>query len=248
MITSAGPWVELEHHRTIGSTNVRAAGLGAWRVVVADHQSLGRGRLLRSWQAPPDTSVAVSATVPMPAAGSGWLPLLAGVAVLEAIEATSTARGSLKWPNDVLLDPDGRKVCGILCEVSPSGTVVIGAGINISQGRDDLPVSTATSLALAGATVDRTALVTAYLTRLGELYAVLAAGGPGAARTRARYRRRCSTIGRQVALSQASGPDVEGVAVEVDEEGRLVIEAGGARRPWAAGDVVHVRPRGGDLT
>lgn len=244
LVTSGGRWAGLEHHASIGSTNARAVELAnPWQVVVADHQSSGRGRLLRSWEAPPGTSVAVSATVPVPAAGSGWLPLLAGVAVLDAVEATSPLAGVLKWPNDVLLEADGgRKVCGILCEVLPGGTVVVGVGINISQSRDELPVGTATSLRLAGADVDRTTLVTAYLTRLAQLYAVLVAGDAGADRVREAYRSRCSTIGQRVSLSRQVGPDVVGLATGVDDEGRLVIESEGVRRAWAAGDVVHVRP------
>ena len=86
LLTSDSPWQDLEHHATISSTNARAAMVGEpWRVVVADHQSEGRGRLARSWEAPPGTSVAVSATVPLPPEGAGWLPLLAGLSVAEAI-------------------------------------------------------------------------------------------------------------------------------------------------------------------
>lgn len=234
----------MEHHVSIGSTNARAAELASpWHVVVADHQSAGRGRLLRSWEAPPGASVAVSATVPAPGTGSGWLPLLAGMAALEAVESTTGLRGALKWPNDVLLDADERrKVCGILCEVLPAGLVVIGAGINVTQSREELPVGTATSLRLAGAEVDRTALVTAYLTRLAELYGALSTDGRAAARLRRAYRSRCATIGSQVSLSRSSGGDILGLAADVDDDGRLVIENDGVRRPWAAGDVVHVRP------
>jgi len=244
LVTSGSRWSDVEHHSSIGSTNTRAAQLGTpWQVVVADHQSAGRGRLRRSWEAPPGTSVAVSATVPMPATGAGWLPLLAGVAVLEGIEAVTGLAGALKWPNDVLLEADGRrKVCGILCEIAPSGVVVIGAGLNLTQSRDELPVATATSLRLSGAEVERSDLLLAYLTRLESLYAVLSAGGSRADGARTAYRSRCSTVGEEVALSQPFGPDVFGRAVEVDDEGRLVLEAAGRRRAWAAGDVVHVRP------
>ena len=252
LVTSKSPWAGVEHHLSIGSTNARAAELAApWQVIVADHQSSGRGRMRRTWQAPTGAAVAVSATVAMPGDGAGWLPLLTGVAVLEAITATSGLTGNLKWPNDVLLDADDhRKVCGILCEVAPGGVVVIGAGINLTQTRAELPVPTATSLRLAGAEVEMTTLVTAYLTRLADLYAALAAGGPRALVVRTAYRRRCATIGRQVSISRATGPAVVGVAVEVDDEGRLVIETAGERRAWAAGDVVHVRtptPTGPDL-
>jgi BirA family biotin operon repressor/biotin-[acetyl-CoA-carboxylase] ligase len=245
LLTAGSPWRDVEHHPTIGSTNARAAALGEpWRVVVADHQSAGRGRLTRTWQAPPGTSVAVSATVPAPAGGQGWLPLLAGLAVADAVTASTGLAANLKWPNDVLLPADGdRKVCGVLCEVVTGHgepVVVVGAGINLEQSREQLPVDTATSLRLAGADdVDRDRLVVAYLSALASRYAALTAGG--ADRLRDHYGQRCDTVGRQVTLSRPGGPDVNGTAVAVDDDGRLVIDAPDGRRAWAAGDVTHLR-------
>lgn len=245
VLTPGSPWRDVEHHATIGSTNARAALLGTpWRVVVADHQSAGRGRLARSWLAPPGTSVAVSATVPAPAEGQGWLPLVAGLAVADAVTAVTGLIANLKWPNDVLLPADGdRKVCGVLCEVVTSadaGFVVVGAGINVDQARDELPVATATSLSLAGAEErDRARLVVAYLSALAGGYAALT--GDDAARLRDAYRTRCTTLGRTVTLTRPDGPDVHGTAVAVDDDGRLVIDAADGRRAWAAGDVTHVR-------
>jgi len=245
LVTSGSPWHDVEHHATIGSTNARAAWLAEpWRVVVSDHQSEGRGRLARTWEAPPGTSVAVSATVPVPESGPAWLPLMAGVAVAEAITEVAGLDADLKWPNDVLLPSDGdRKVCGVLCEVvqAPrSGFVVIGAGVNLDQDRGELPVDTATSLALGGAPeVDRNRLVTAYLTALARWYGALTGGD--AAPLRDAYRRRCSTVGRSVTLTRPDGPDLLGTAVAVDDDGRLVVEAADGRHAWAAGDVTHLR-------
>ena len=248
LVTSGSPWQDVEHHATIGSTNARAArGAEPWRVVVSDHQSEGRGRLARTWEAPPGTSVAVSATVPVPDEGPAWLPLLAGVAVAEAITSVADLPTELKWPNDVLLPSDGdRKVCGVLCEVvqAPTGgCVVIGAGINIEQDRGQLPVDTATSLALGGAPdLDRNRLVAAYLSAVARWYAALTGNDPTGLHDA--YRQRCSTIGRTVTLSRPDGPDLLGTAVAVDDEGRLVIEAADGRHAWAAGDVTHVRSTG----
>ena len=245
VVRTGSPWVDVEHHPTIGSTNARAAQVAQpWRVVTADHQSQGRGRLARRWEAPPGTSVAVSAVVPPPRTGLGWTPLLAGLAVVDAVEATTGLRAQLKWPNDVLLPADGwRKVCGILCEVVPDAQrdptrqpVVVGTGLNIGQDRDQLPVATATSLALAGAVdVDRTALVAAYLRRLAELL------DEDAAVTQGAYRLRCVTIGQDVTLHLPDGETRSGRAVAVDEHGRLVVDGPRGRLAWAAGDVVHAR-------
>lgn len=257
LVTSNTPWQQVEHHVSIASTNARAAELARpWRVVVADHQSAGRGRMLRPWESPAGASLLVSATVPLPAAGVGWLPLLTGTSVRAAVEETTGLTAELKWPNDVLLPADGsRKVCGILCEVvaAPTGgdpVVVVGVGLNLRQSRKELPVPTATSLALAGGLaglpdaggVDRVALLVSLLGHLTTAYAALAAGGAQAAAARRAYREACSTIGRRVRVSRVAADDVEGEAVAVDDDGRLVVEVGGTRTAWAAGDVVHVRP------
>jgi BirA family biotin operon repressor/biotin-[acetyl-CoA-carboxylase] ligase len=218
-----------------------------WRVVVADHQSEGRGRLARSWEAPPGTSVAVSATVPLPPGGAGWLPLLAGLSAAQAITAVTGLAAELKWPNDVLLPDDAdRKVCGVLCEVVTglgAAFVVVGAGVNVDQTREQLPVDTATSLALAGAEeVDRNRLVAAYLSGLAGWYAALTGPDPDA--PRAAYRRQCATVGRQVTVSRPDRADARGTAVAVDDDGRLVVDGADGRHAWAAGDVTHVRSAG----
>lgn len=250
LVTSASPWADVKHHATTDSTNARAAELGRpWQVVVADHQSAGRGRLQRRWESPPGSSLLLSATVPLPPAGAGWLPLLTGVAVVRAVGESTGLGAVLKWPNDVLLpDDDLRKVCGILCEVvegASGALVVVGVGLNVTQSRDQLPVPGATSLALAGApAVDVAVLSASLLTHLAGLYAGMVAGAAELAAARAAYRDCCSTIGQEVRLTRTSAPDVVGRAVSVDDDGRLVIDRGGERTAWAAGDVVHVRPPG----
>ncbi|GAA6527331.1 biotin--[acetyl-CoA-carboxylase] ligase [Intrasporangium sp. DVR] len=228
-----------------------AAGLAPddgplWRVVLTDDQTGGRGRLGRSWDVPARASVAVSAIVPAPREPA-WVPLLAGVALARAIGSVTAAGGlrleaRLKWPNDVLLPADGdRKVAGILCEFTEGPgvrAVVVGTGVNVDQTRDELPVETATSLRLAGADVRREDLVIAYLTELAE---VLDSGPQG----RAEYRSACSTIGEHVRVHLPSGGIAEGRAVRVDDSGALVVDVAGGEQPFSAGDVVHVRPRGG---
>ncbi len=244
----ADRWVEVEHHASLPSTNARA--LQAARpglVVLAEHQTAGRGRLDRGWVSPAGASLLLTATVPLPATGPGWLPLLAGLAVARAVREVAGVQAVLKWPNDVLLPADeDRKVCGVLCELG-GGTppvVAVGLGLNLAQGRDDLPVRTATSLALAGAPgLDGTAVAAAVLHHLAVLHHALDVGGDEAAAARDAYRGACSTLGREVRLLRSGAPDVVGTAVDLDDDGRLVLEtAPGVRSAWAAGDVVHARP------
>lgn len=246
LLTPGSPWTGVDVHPELGSTNAEAARLATpWHVVLTDHQQAGRGRMGRSWDTPPRTSVTLSVLLPAPEHGRGWVPLVTGLAVLRAIEDVSGLAARLKWPNDVLLPADGdRKVCGVLCELQPAG-VVVGLGVNVSQDRDELPVDAATSLALAGAPgVDRQQLVVAVLGRLAEVHAALTAGGARREAARAAYRSACTTIGSDVDLHVGGAAPRRAHAVGVDDEGRLVVREGDSEYAVAAGDVVHVRPAG----
>jgi len=247
LVGPGSPWGAVEYHAEVDSTNAQALrARRPWHVVLADHQRAGRGRMRREWRAPPRASVAVSVLLPLPQQEWGWVPLLAGLAMLRAIEDTSRLRAGLKWPNDVLVGAG--KVCGVLCELLPARApgrpegVVVGAGVNVDQTRDELPAGTATSLALCGAATRREELVVAYLGRLAEVHAAALAGGPAARGEHAAYRERCVTLGRVVHLGRPGGSGVSGRACGVDEQGRLLIDSAGGRSAWAAGDVVHVRP------
>lgn len=224
-------------------------------MVLTDHQTGGRGRLGRGWQVPDRAAISLSVVVPMPDSDElPWVPLLAGVALARAIEEVTAAAGTpltprLKWPNDVLVGEDGdRKVSGILCELVPSeegSLVVIGTGVNVDQTRDELPVTTATSLALAGARVSREDLVIAYLRELGRFF------GPESAAEReagtAAYRRLCTTLGQHVRVLLPGDVVAEGVATRIADSAALVVRTAEGERTFAAGDVVHLRPAAGGL-
>lgn len=243
-------WSSVHVHDELPSTNAVAMERGrAWEVLVTEHQSAGRGRLDRSWGTPAGTSLTFSATVPAPVAAVGWLPLISGLAVAEAVHALTGLRAALKWPNDVLLTSEGnRKVCGILCEYRPAlrsaeALVVVGIGINVSQTRDQLPVDTATSLALAGAgDVDREDLLTTVLDRFATRYAALAAGGSAANGVQAAYRSACVTVGTRVRLERPGQDPCLADAVDVDTDGALIVDDGSGPVRYAAGDVTHLRP------
>jgi len=254
LITVPNPWQMVDVYASIDSTNLEALREPRpWRVVVADYQSAGRGRLARRWRAPAGASIAVSAVVPMPVdrtADLGWLPLLTGMAMRAALADVAQVAGRLKWPNDVLAqegtdDPGSMwlKISGILCEMVPGGgLVVIGAGANIDQERSELPVVTATSLALCGArNVRREEVIVAYLGELADLHRLWSAGGAGLEAIRTAYRSSCLTIGMDVDVHQPGGRVARGTATGVDDTGRLVVEADGSSTAHAAGDIVHVR-------
>lgn len=241
-------WPRLEVVAETGSTN---ADLLADEdapdrcVLVAEHQVAGRGRLDRGWQSPPYAgltfSVLLRPATPIPT--WGWLPLLAGVAVREAVNGTAGVPAVLKWPNDVLA-PDGRKLAGILAQTS-GDAVVVGIGLNVSTTADELAVPDATSLAGCGAVVlDRVALFAAILAALDDqlLAWTGAAGDAEGCGLLERYRAACATIGQQVAVVAMDGRALQGVAVAVDPDGRLRIRTADDEQLVGAGDVRHLRP------
>lgn len=240
-----GLWQRIETIAETGSTNAvlgaRArAGEASGQVLVSDYQSQGRGRFTRVWEAPPGKSVAISVLLRPPAVEPQrwlWLPLVAGLAVADGLRASTGLDTRLKWPNDVLIE--GGKVCGILAErvAGSPPAVVIGMGINTLLSRDELPVPTATSLALAGAEVVPGEVVRDVLRALEHWYLSWAAGDD----LREAYCARCDTLGREVRVVISETESVQGRAVGVDPDGRLLVRAGGEVRPFSAGDVWHLR-------
>ena len=244
-------WTRVEEVASTGSTNadVRARAVGGadeGLVLSADEQTAGRGRLGRRWTAPPGSGLAVSVLLrpsARPAAQGGGMPLLVGLAAVDAVDAVVEGTRlpvGLKWPNDVMIGEC--KVGGVLVERVETGlgpAAVAGLGLNVSMEEPQLPVPTATSLLAEGATVDRRALLRAYLASLDSRYRAWRAGGS----PREEYRQRCSTLGRDIrVLLPGDAPDVVGVAADVDESGRLiVVVANGSRVALSSGEVQHVR-------
>jgi BirA family biotin operon repressor/biotin-[acetyl-CoA-carboxylase] ligase len=209
----------------------------------------------------------------VPVTRQGWLPLLTGLAVVSAIRRT-TARARtgrfgdgeavegqaldavLKWPNDVLVGD--RKLGGILAERADDA-VVMGVGLNVSLREAELPVPTATSLAVENAAfTDREPLLRAVLRQIEEWYTAwcMVEGNPDAdppggypavsgvavsetleGGLRKAYKNVCATLGREVRVELPGDKAVTGLATDIDEAGRLVV--GG--QAHSAGDVVHVR-------
>lgn len=209
-----------------------------WSVLVAEHQSAGRGRLGRTWSSIPGAGLTFSALVPTPDR-PGWVPLLTGLALAEAIQTLYAVRAGLKWPNDLLWS--GRKVAGILCELTAAG-IVIGIGLNVDQGEEELPVPTAGSLRqLAGGHppgLSRERILVQVLTRLGER---LADWERDPDEVRTAYRRWCRTLGREVRIELGQRGQERGRALDVDDDGRLVVDLGDRTEVWSAGDVTHLR-------
>jgi BirA family biotin operon repressor/biotin-[acetyl-CoA-carboxylase] ligase len=249
VVMPGGLWRDIRVLAETGSTNAdllaeAAGGAPEGVVLVAEEQSAGRGRIGRSWVSPARAALMFSVLLrpgTVPAGKKGWMPLLAGVALAESLRASASVDARLKWPNDVLAD--GAKLAGILTEQA-GDAIVVGAGVNVSTSRDELPVSGATSLVLAGAgCLDRHRLLTGMLAGIERWYRAWSGRSGDAEKSglRADYRRLCATLGRQVRVEMPGGVFVSGEAADVDGDGRLLVRTSSGLAPVSAGDVVHVR-------
>src|SRR5271157_4709970 len=271
VVRPGGLWQAVEVADRTGSTNAdllaRALGGAPEGVVLAaEEQSAGRGRMGRTWVAPPRAALTFSLLVrpaAVPPARRGWLPLLTGVAVASAVTAVTGVQTRLKWPNDVLVGP--AKLGGILAEAA-GDAVVVGVGLNVSTGPGELPppgpgALAATSLRLAAsaapeiagsaapeiagsAAPEREPLLIAILDGFERWYQAWcrAAGDPERCGLRTAYTQLSGTIGRRVRAELPGGQVLSGPAVGVDPDGRLLVRtSSGTVVPVAAGDVVHLR-------
>jgi BirA family biotin operon repressor/biotin-[acetyl-CoA-carboxylase] ligase len=236
---------------SLPSTMLRAAeladqGAGEGATVLAEHQSAGRGRLGRSWVAPPGSSLMLSVVLrPALAPARAWLVVAAaGVALAEAAGAlVGGAQVALKWPNDLLVD--GRKAAGLLAEAR-GGAVLLGMGVNVSQTAEDFPAELrerVISLSLAaGRPVERSALLAGWGHAFAARYVSLATDAAGVLDA---WRARLATLGSQVRVERVGAEPVSGRAVDVGPGGELLVrQADGTEVLVAAGDVEHLR-RGG---
>ena len=272
---SGSRWRAFEWVASTGSTNADLAaawrsGAADGRVLVADHQTDGRGRFDRSWTAPPGAMVALSVLV-RPQTDEltrwAWLPLVAGLAVAAALRDAVGVAASLKWPNDVLVSSSARaalddagnmagarggvgvaphfhdgekKICGILAERVVGPS---GAAIVLGMGVN-------TAMTPEQAPVERAtslAMVGAssdprpvVAAVLRQLDAWLDRWESGADLV-VPYKQACSTIGREVRVLVGPDGSVEGRAVGVDSDGHLLVDTPDGQRTFAAGDVWHLR-------
>ena len=236
---------DVRRHADLDSTNREAADLaraGAPEgvVVVADHQTAGRGRLGRAWEAPPGSSLLMTVLL-RPALDATRLHLVTMAVALAAADACAEVAGfvpELKWPNDLVVQD--RKLAGILAEAGFEGNapqwVVVGIGLNVNWP-EELPAELSgiavAANHLAGRDVDRERLLAQLLEGLATRYSSLDSIAED-------YRRRCATIGRDVQV-ELPGETVRGRAVDVDGAGHLVVDTGRGLRVVAVGDVVHLR-------
>ena len=229
------PWQDsLLWFETIDSTNTRAKelsvqGAPAGTVLIADNQTGGRGRRGRSFHSPAGTGIYMSVILRpnCPPARLMHLTCAAAVAMCDAVEAAVGIRPDIKWTNDLVCG--SRKISGILTELglSPTGMVdyaIIGVGINCCQSGSDFPEdirSIAGSLhSVTGKIIDRARVAAAMLDALYKMDQTLLTEK---AAILTRYRRDCVTLGREISLVRADGIVRHGTALDINEEGALIV-------------------------
>ena len=235
----------LTYHESATSTMEVAhrdakAGVPEGAVVVAEEQTAGRGRMERSWVSPPGVNLYFTVVLRPALAQLRHLAVITPLAVCHAVEETTGLLPRIKWPNDVLID--GKKVCGVLPQSELKGDdllfALIGVGINVNVDVTAYPEirDIATSLrAELGREVSREALLAATLNHLETLYRALRRGEV----VSTGWKQRLETLGKPTRVRTAGGGIEEGVAVDADSDGALIL-----RRD----DGSHVRVEAGEVT
>jgi BirA family biotin operon repressor/biotin-[acetyl-CoA-carboxylase] ligase len=230
-VTLGDPRIEVESCKTTQALLDPSMPEGA--IAVADHQTAGRGRLGRTWEAPPGTALLVSVLLKPPRDRAlPQVALVAGAAVADALEELTGLSVQIKWPNDVMLRR--QKVAGILAEAR-EGAVVVGIGVNLNQTPDQLPERAGSLRTTTGREWERDEVLAAVLAALGERYEAWLAGGLDAV-----YEGlgpRDFLRGRRVSVDGTSG-----TAEMIDRDGRLRIAVGhGDSVAVESGEVTYER-------
>ena len=201
------------------------------------HQTAGRGRLGRQWLDVPDRGLAISVALTWdnPPALLTRIPLVAGAALIDAVtEIHGDNELWMKWPNDVYAGD--QKVAGVLTEMPTPGTIIVGMGVNIAHTADELPVGTATSLALAGIAVDAVHVAETWrrilLEHIGRL------DDP---ETHGWLTSRLGWIGDEVRIEFPDGSVRTGVMDGIRADGALTITADGRTESLVAGEITRIR-------
>jgi BirA family transcriptional regulator, biotin operon repressor / biotin---[acetyl-CoA-carboxylase] ligase len=241
---------QVHYSHTTDSTNRQAreeaaGGAAEGTLVVAEMQSAGRGRLGRSWLSPRGGIwLSLVLRPPLPPYRAHLITLLAAVAAVEATTAVAGIAPGIKWPNDLLLK--GRKLAGILTEVSAEmervNYLVVGVGLNANIPADcfagELAGQATSLLAETGKPVSRVAWVRAFLECFETSY--FAAQDKGFEDILNRWRRHSVTLGQHVRMS-TGGRTTDGVALDIDEQGALLVRTHDGTKIFLAGEVT-LRP------
>jgi BirA family biotin operon repressor/biotin-[acetyl-CoA-carboxylase] ligase len=203
-------------------------------VIATEFQSEGRGRLDRTFEAPPGSALLFSFYVAPKRARTDWgfISHLAALSMQQVISRDLSSQVWLKWPNDILIG--GLKVAGLLAQATDHG-VIIGIGVNVAMTTEELPVDTATSLAIAGSNnLDRNLILGSFLNHFESNFKEWDKGGDFIGI----YSEVCATLGRNVQVEVIGRENRTGLALSINSLGALLLADGFEVN---VGDVVHLR-------
>ena len=203
-------------------------------VIATNFQSAGRGRLDRTFEAAPGSALLFSFFIKPNRARSDWgfISHLAAISMQEVISQDHPSQVRLKWPNDILIGD--KKVAGLLAQATDDG-VIIGIGVNVAMTADELPVDTATSLAITGSKkLDRNLILGEFLNRFKVNFDKWDSGADFIDS----YSAICATLGRQVQVEVSGRANRTGKALTINKIGALMLDDGFEVN---VGDVVHLR-------
>jgi BirA family biotin operon repressor/biotin-[acetyl-CoA-carboxylase] ligase len=238
---------------SVGSTQEIAKeaarqGADGGLVVLAEEQRTGRGRMGRSWLSPTGGNIYASILLrpKIPPMKIQLVNLAAGLAVHMALERIHGIRCSLKWPNDLLWK--GKKLCGILSETASETDrvhyAVTGIGLNVNMSAEDLVcagVDNPSSVrVIRGVLSDRGEILGQVLRGFSDLLRMLEEDPQGVSSIVSLYRKRCSTLGKEVRVLTDTGTEY-GIAENITSDGALEVSVSGTIRVYTAADVLHVR-------
>lgn len=247
-LVERGPFASLDVVPETGSTNtdlmaLAKEGAPAWTVLMSEHQVSGKGRMGRTFNAPPGAQLILSLLVrPAPSMLDhvGLLSMAAGLALVDAIGHDQQVR--LKWPNDLIRD--GKKLCGILAEgvdLDKDPGIIIGIGLNTSLRAEELPVPHASSLEMENIPYERNVLAVA---ELKALHARITQWETDPAGMMADYVAVCASIGQDVRVILPGDKELLGTVRTVLPTGEIVVtDDHGTDHTLAVGDVIHLRQR-----
>ena len=237
---------------SIDSTNTRAKELAAQgaphgTILVADHQTSGRGRLGRSFHSPAGIGIYLSVILrpQCPPQDLMHLTCAAAVALCDAVEKSCGIRPGIKWTNDLVWG--SKKLAGILTELSVTAKgmvdyAIIGIGINCCQTEADFPKDIrhmAGSLySVTGKSVDRAKVASALIDALYLMDQALLTDHDALME---RYRKDCITLGKQVSVVKADGSVRYGTALDIDNEGGLMVSFTDGKTETVSSGEVSVR-------
>ncbi len=213
-------------------TRANAGKVKPGDVITANFQRAGRGRMSRTFEAPKNSALLFSFYLQPQREKEdwGWIALIAGASVAQSL---SKYGASVKWPNDILIND--KKVSGLIAEITGDG-VVVGIGINVGMTKEELPVPTATSLDIEGATnIDRNHLLVDVLAQFERNFTAWDMGDDSIFEL---YKSLSSTLGSKVQIHYPNELIEKGVAVGISARGELILDSG---THVQAGDVVHLR-------